>query len=113
MAYNDSTPFKLPRRLVHEGGVNIETITADKNLALEDSMYQVITNNKGSAATIKLPAKEDGSVYWFKCTSSSGHAFVIQDAAGNPVIGGSGLGLGKAACIVSNGSSWAVLFQQA
>lgn len=113
MAYTDDTPFKLPRRLVFEGGVNIETITADKTMSLEDSIYQVITNNKGSSATVKLPVKEDGAVYWFKCTAASGHYFVIQDASGNPVIGGSGLGIGKSACIVSNGSNWAVLFQQA
>lgn len=113
MAYNDQNPFKVPRRFVNEGGVNVETITADKDMVLADSMYQVITNNKGSAATVKLPAMEDGAVYWFKCTSSSGHAFVIQDEDGNPVIGSPGLAAGKAACIVSNGSAWAVLFQQA
>lgn len=113
MSYNNDTPFKLPRRLVYEGGVNIETITGDKTMSLSDSMYQVITNNKGSSATVKLPAKEDGAVYWFHCDSASGHYYVIQDADGNPVIGGSGLAVGKSACIVCDGASWAVLFQQA
>ena len=110
--YNDPIPFKLPRRLEHEGAVNIETITANKTLLDSDSQYQIITNNRGSTADIKLPSKVDGAWYWLKNSSSSPHAFVIQDSEGNPVIGGSGLAAGKAALVVCDGSNWAVVFQQ-
>ena len=111
--YNSAQAFKIARHFEYKNGINIETITADKDLTYKDSQYQIFTNNKGSSATIKVPAKRNGSLFWFKNDSTSSHAFVIQDADDNPIIGGAGLAAGKAACVVCDGSSWAVLFQQA
>jgi hypothetical protein len=113
MAFTDKQEFKIPRHIIQPGGVNIESITADKDLNYKDAQYQVITNNKGSSATIKVPAKKDGVWFWFKNDASSGHSFVLQDADGNPIIGGAGLAAGKAALLVCDGSDWAVVFQQA
>ena len=93
--YTDSAHFVLPRPIQYKNGINIETITADKDLSGKDSMIQVLTNNKGSSATIKTPVKKNGLVYWFNNTAASGHAYVIQDAGGNPIIGGAGLAAGK------------------
>lgn len=112
MAYTDAAQFKIPRHIVQTGGVNVETITADKDLTYADSQYQIITNSKGSSATIKVPSKVDGASFWFKNDDSSGHAFVIQDADGNPIIGGAGLAAGKAALLACDGSTWAVVFEQ-
>jgi len=111
--YNSAQAFKVARHFEFKNGINIETITADKDLSYKDSQYQVITNNKGSSATIKVPAIRNGALFWFKNSASSGHAFVIQDADGNPIIGGAGLAAGKAACVVCDGSNCAVLFEQA
>lgn len=111
--YNSAQAFKVARHFEFKNGINIQTITADKDLTYKDAQHQIITNNKGSAATIKVPAKRNGAYFWFKNDAASGHAFVIQDADGNPIIGGVGLAAGKAACVVCDGSSWAVLFQQA
>jgi hypothetical protein len=111
--YNSAQAFKVARHFEYKNGVNIETITADKDLSYKDSQYQVITNSKGSDATIKVPVKRNGALFWFKNDAASGHAFVIQDADGNPIIGSPGLAAGKAACLVCDGSDWAVLFQQA
>jgi hypothetical protein len=111
--YNSAQAFKVARHFEYKNGINIETITADKDLSYKDSQYQVITNSKGSDATIKVPVKRNGALFWFKNDAASGHAYVIQDADGNPIIGSPGLAAGKAACVVCDGSDWAVLFQQA
>jgi|TARA_B100000085_G_C18439885_1_gene470315 hypothetical protein len=111
--YNSAQAFKVARHFEYKNGMNIETISADKDLTYKDAQHQIITNDKGSSATIKVPAKRNGAYFWFKNDAASGHPFVIQDADGNPIIGGGGLAAGKAACVVCDGSSWAVLFQQA
>lgn len=111
--YTDSVPFVVPRPIVNKNGVNIETLTADKDLTLKDSCIQVITNNKGSSATIKTPRKRNGLCYWFKCDATSGHHYVVQDSEGNPIIGGSGVAIGKSAYIACDGDAWAVVFLQA
>jgi hypothetical protein len=111
--YNSAQAFKVARHFEYKNGINIEEISADKDLTYKDAQYQIIDNQKGSSATIKVPAKRNGALFWFKNSADSGHAFVIQDADGNPIIGGAGLAAGKAACVVCDGSSWAVLFQQA
>mgnify|MGYP003136693779 FL=1 len=112
-SYNSTQAFRIARHLEYKNGVNIETITGDKDLTYSDSTFQIITNNKGSSATIKTPALKNGALFWFKNSASSGHAYVIQDADGNPIIGGAGLAAGKAACVVCDGEDWGVLFQQA
>ena len=111
--YNAKGQFVLPRHLLLKDGVNIETITADKNLDYSSSQYQIITNNKGSSATIKVAEKKNGAWFWIKNDDSSGHAIVIQDAASNPIIGGAGLAAGKCALVVCDGTNWAVAFEQA
>ena len=113
MAYTDAAQFKIPRHIVLKGGVNIETITTNVQLTYADSQHQIITNNRGSAADIRVPENKDGAWFWFKNDAASGHAIIIQTAAGAPIIGGSGLAAGKAALIACNGSEWAVVFQQA
>lgn len=111
--YNSAQAFKVARHFEYKNGINIDTITGDFDMSYKDAQHQIITNNKGSAATIKVPAKRNGAYFWFKNDAASGHAIVIQDADGNPIIGGVGLAAGKAACVVCDGSDWAVLFQQA
>ena len=111
--FNSAQAFKVARHFEYKNGINIETITADKDLSYADSQYQIITNNKGSSATIKVPGARNGALFWFNNSASSGHAYVIQDAGGNPIIGGSGLAAGKSACVVCDGENWAVLFKQA
>ena len=111
--YNAKQAFTIPRPIRLKDGVNIETITADKTLSYLDSQYQLLKNSKGSDATIKVPAENNGAWFWFHCDSTSGHAYVIQTAGGAPIIGGGGLGIGKSALLVCDGSEWAVAFQQA
>ncbi len=113
MAFTDKAEFNVPRHVVQKGGINIETISGDKVLTYGDSTYQVITNSKGSNADVRMPAKKDGVHFWIKNSASSGHAILIQEADTTPIIGGSGLAAGKAALVVCNGSSWAVVFEQA
>jgi hypothetical protein len=111
--YNSAQAFKVARHFEFKNGINIDTITGDFDMSYKDAQYQIITNNKGSSATIKVPAKRNGALFWFKNAAGSGHAIVIQDADGNPIIGGAGLAADKAACVVCDGSNWAVLFKQA
>jgi hypothetical protein len=111
--YNGSSAFTLPRHIRFKDGINIETITTDKPLSYADSQYQIITNSKGSAADIRMPAKKNGAMFWIKNAAASGHAIIIQEADTTPIIGGGGLAAGKACCIVCDGSNWAVLFEQA
>lgn len=112
-SYNSSQAFKVARHFQYKNGINIETITADKDLTYKDSSVQILTNSKGSSATVKVPPKKDGAIFWLKCETGSAHAFVVQDADGNPIIGGAGLAAGKVACVVCDGSNWAILFEQA
>jgi len=46
MAFSDKAEFQIPRHIVQKGGVNVETITADKTLTYSDSQYQFLTKNK-------------------------------------------------------------------
>ena len=72
-------------------------------------MFQIYTNSKGSSATIKCPPKKDGALFIFRNDSTSGHSFVIQDADGNPIIGGAGVAAGESAIVACDGSNWAIL----
>ena len=45
-SYNSSQAFKVARHFQFKNGINIETITGDKDLTYNDSMFQVITNSK-------------------------------------------------------------------
>lgn len=112
MAYTDKAEFKIPRHFVNKGGINIETISANKTLTYKDSMYQILTNSKGAVATVKVPVKKDGAMFWIKCQTGSGHELYIQDIDGNDIIGSPYLGAGKLCCLVCDGSSWGILFQQ-
>jgi hypothetical protein len=111
--YNGKQHFTIPRPICLKDGVNIETITADKDLSYFDSHYQLIKNSKGSSATIKVPVEKNGAWFWFHCDSTSAHAFVLQTSGGSPIIGGAGLAAGKSALLVCDGSQWAVAFEQA
>ena len=108
-SYNSSQAFKVARHFQFKNGVNIETITADKDLNYKDSMFQVIKNDKGSSATIKVPPKKDGAVFFFHNDSTSGHAYVIQESDGTPIIGGAGVAASESAIVVCDGSEWAIL----
>ena len=112
-SYNGNGAFILPRALRLKNGINVETINANKDLTLFDSQIQILTNSKGSIATVKVPVKKDGSHFWIKCETGSGHELYIQDQDGVDIIGAPYLGAGKAAYIVCDGSNWVVLFQQA
>lgn len=111
--YTDGSFFVLPRPIQYKNGVNIETITVDFTMTNSDSHVQVLTNNKGSVATIKLPIKRNGLSIWIKNSASSGNELYIQDSEGNDVIGTPYLAAGKVANLVCDGSNWAILFQQA
>jgi hypothetical protein len=110
--FNDPVAFKLPRRLAHEGAVNIETITADKTLDFKDGQYQILTNSKGSIAVVKLPPKENGIWFWVTCSSSSAHTINIKDADNADVIATPNLGAGKACLLVCDGENWGVALEQ-
>ena len=113
MAYASNNGYVFDNRPIFRGGIIAKTISADFDMDEKSETYQIITNNKGSSATIKVPVEKDGAWFWFHCDSSSGHAFVIQTSGGSPIIGGSGLGVGKSALLVCDGTDWAVAFQQA
>jgi hypothetical protein len=113
MAYASNNGYVFDNRPIFRGGIIAKTITADFDMDEKSETYQIITNNKGSSATIKLPAEKEGSMYWLKNDSSSAHAFVIQTDGGSPVIGGAGLAAGKAALVVCDGTNWHIVFQQA
>ena len=110
--YNDPIPFKLPRRLEHEGSVNVETLTGDKTLDNKSGQYQILTNSKGSIAVLKLPEKADGLWYWIKCTHTSAHTINIKDAENVDIIATPNLGADKACLLVCDGSNWSVVFEQ-
>ena len=110
--FNDPVAFKLPRRLEHEGSVNVETLSADKTLDNKSGQYQILTNSKGSIAVVKLPAKANGLWFWITCTSSSAHTINIKDADNVDVIATPNLGAGKACLLVCDGSNWAVALEQ-
>jgi hypothetical protein len=112
-SYNAAQAFTVPRHIRHKDGINIETLAADKALTYSDSQYQILTNSKGSAADVRMPAKKNGAMFWIKNQAGSGHALFIQEEDTTPIIGSPGLAAGKLCCVVCDGSSWAVLFQQA
>lgn len=110
--YTDGAPFVLPRPIVHKNGVNIETITDNKDLTLRDSWIQVLTNNKGSVATIKTPVKRNGLLYCIKNDAASGNELYIQDSTGVDIIGAPYLAAGKCCILACDGDNWTVVFEQ-
>ena len=112
MAYTDASEFKIPRHIVQKGGINIETITADKTLLYSDSRYQILTTNAGASLIVNLPEKKDGVSFFITCTSSSNQTINVKDADGVDVIATPNLGAGKACLLVCDGSDWAVVFEQ-
>lgn len=112
MAFTDAAQFKIPRHIVQPGGVNIETITADKTLLYSDSQYQILTTNAGASLVVNLPEKKDGVSFFITCTSSSNQTINVKDADGGDIIATPNLGAGKACLLVCDGSDWAVVFEQ-
>jgi len=110
--YNGKQAFTVPRPICVKDGINIETITADKTLTYRDSQYQVLTNNKGSVAVVKLPVLKNGAYFWITCGSSSANTINVKDADGADIIATPNLGAGKAALIACDGSNWAVVLEQ-
>lgn len=111
--YTDKSPFVLPRHIQYKNGVNVETISANKDLSYSDSQYQILTNSKGSTAVVKTPAKKNGAMFYIKCQTGSAHALHIKDADGVDIIGSPFLAAGKLAILVCDGSTWSILFEQA
>ncbi len=99
MAYTDNTPFKLPRRLENEGGVNIEQISGNRTLKYTDGQYQRLDAQSGGLEVI-LPEEKDGSWFVINC---QGNAFTIKDSAGVTV---KGLSVGEGCIVACNGTSW-------
>ena len=99
MAYTDDNPFKLPRRIENEGGVNIEQISGNRTLTYEDAQYQRLDAQSGSLEVI-LPEERDGAWFVINC---QGNGFTIKDAAGVTV---KGLSVGEGALLACNGTSW-------
>lgn len=99
MAYTDDNPFKLPRRIENEGGVNIEQISGNRTLTYEDAQYQRLDAQSGSLEVI-LPEERDGAWFVINC---QGNGFTIKDAAGVTV---KGLSVGEGALVACNGTSW-------
>lgn len=112
MAFSDKAEFQIPRHIVQKGGVNVETITADKTLTYSDSQYQFLTNSKGSVAVLTLPEVKNGASYFVTCSSTSAHTIQVKDADANVIIGTPNLGAGKGALIVCDGSEWVVMIEQ-
>ena len=99
MAYTDPNPFKLPRRLEAEDGVNIEQISGNRTLTYSDSQYQRVDAQSGGLDVI-LPAEKNGSWFVINC---QGNAFTIKDANGATV---KGLSVGEGALVCCDGTAW-------
>jgi hypothetical protein len=112
MAFTDKQQFKIPRHVVQPGGVNIETITADKTLTYKDSTYQILTTNAGASLVVNLPVVKDGAVFFITCTASSNQTINVKDADGTDIIATPNLGAGKGALVVCDGSEWVVAIEQ-
>lgn len=107
MAYSDSSEFQIPRHIVQKGGVNIETITANKTLTYASATYQIITSNGSGANDMLLPEKKDGAVFWVKTKAASAQNLIVKDGASSVATLTAG---GQSACFVCDGAAWDVVF---
>ena len=112
MAFSDSNPLKFPRRMELENGINVETISSDKNLTYTDSQVQVLTTSGASPIVVTLPEPKNGSYFWLKCQAGSTQAIHVKDAAGNNVIHTPNLGADKGAFVMCDGTNWVVVLEQ-
>ena len=108
MAYSDSSEFQIPRHIVQKGGVNIETITANKTLTYASATYQIITSNGSGANDMILPAEKDGAVFWVKTKAASAQNLVVKDDGGSSIA--TLTAGGQSACFVCDGASWDTIF---
>ena len=108
MAFTDKAEFRIARHIVQPGGVNIETITADKTLTYASSPYQIITSNGAGANDLNLPAEKDGAVFWVKTKAASAQNLVVKDDGGSTIA--TLTSAGQTGCFVCDGSVWDVIF---
>ena len=62
MAFTDKAEFNVPRHIVQKGGVNVEQISADKELTYKDSQYQRL-DAQSTGLNVDLPAEKDGAMF--------------------------------------------------
>ena len=61
MAFTDKAEFNVPRHIVQKGGVNVEQISADKELTYKDSQYQRL-DAQSTGLNVDLPEEKDGAM---------------------------------------------------
>lgn len=99
MSFTDKQEFNVPRHIVQKGGVNIESISANKTLTYLDSQYQRLDASVGSLEVI-LPAEKDGAMFVINCQSNS---FTVKDDAGATI---KILSTGEGGMFCCDGTSW-------
>jgi len=99
MSYTDKAEHKIPRHLVHPGGVNIEQISGNRTLTYKDAQYQRLDAQSGSLEVI-LPAEKDGAWFVINC---QGNSFTVKDPAGTTV---KILSTNEGGLFACNGTSW-------
>lgn len=102
-----STAFRL------FGGINVETITANKTLDFASSNVQVLNPSTGSRDInlmvlegTGLGCRTDGLPFLIKNSGSSGHDLVIKDSDGSTV---TTVDQGQWALVMGDGASWRVV----
>jgi hypothetical protein len=102
-----STAFRL------FGGINVETIVANKTLDFASSNVQVLNPSTGSRDInlmllegTGLGCRTDGLPFLIKNSGSGGHDLVVKDSAGSTV---TTIDQGQWALVMGDGASWRVV----
>lgn len=97
MAFTDKAEFNIPRHIVQKGGVNIEAITADKDLTYADSQYQRLDADT-TGHTVNLPALKNGAMFVINC---QGNAITVAGTGVSKL-----LSVGEGAMFCCDGTNW-------
>tara|TARA_R100000406_G_C3105276_1_gene123015 strand:+ start:1124 stop:1444 length:321 start_codon:yes stop_codon:yes gene_type:complete len=103
MAFTDAAQFKIPRHIIQPGGVNAESITANRTLTYADSTYQIITTN--GALDLTLPVEKDGAVFVVRNHPDSAGVLTVKDSDGSVI---DTRAAGEAFILVCDGTNWHV-----
>lgn len=99
MAYSSDNGYVFDNPPIFRGGVNIESISDNKTLTMEDSTFQHINASVGSLNII-LPAPKNGAVFAIMCI---GNALMVQVPGPTNI---KSLSVDEGAMFVSDGSVW-------
>lgn len=104
--YNSAQAFKVARHFEFKNGVNIESITANKELSYKDSMIQIL--DPDAARDVTLPAERNGAIFFIKNEDAAANDLTVKDQAAATI---ATVAAGEGSLFACDGSDWKLVIK--